>query len=152
MSTSDREDSSPCNGPMLDHLPKKYPPEIAHELSELYRLFSNQKQSLLSHRSMSATPKQTKHDQIVRDLPAPARFTRKNKPGATTRAVCPTGPACPVESSHWSSQQSCETSATLSDDVYDRLLQKLMSPDGSDCCALDESVMGNLGPHLNEAS
>ncbi len=152
MLTLDREDSFPRNGPSIDHFPKKYPPEIAHELSELYRLFSNQKQSLLSSRFLSATPKQTTRDQIVRYLPAPARFTRKTKPGATTRAVCPTGPACPSESSHWSSQQSCKTSATLSDNAYDRLLQKLMSPDGLDCYALDESMMGNLDTQLNEAS
>jgi hypothetical protein len=150
-----QSDSSPRKGPILaDHLTKKYSPETAQELDELCKLYSKQKRSLLSHRTLSATPKQTTQDQNVRALPAPARFTRKAKPEAAKRGVCPTGLACacPSESLHRSSQHSCETSPTLSDNAYDTLLQKLMYSDGSDYYQFDEGLMGTLDAQLNEAS
>jgi hypothetical protein len=117
--------------------------EIVHELNELYKLCSNQRNTRLRKSVFVVSPKQITGDQSVCALPDPVRFTRKTKPNTSKDASARS--ARHSESPSQSTQQSCESSTKCSDDSYDALLQRLMY----DNFSFDVSVIGNLDEQLN---
>ncbi len=101
----------------------EYTPDICHELNELYKLCSNQRNTHSRKIGHVASPKQIPGDQSVCALPAPERFTRKTRPDASKRLA---RNARQSESPTRSAQQSCDSNTERFDDSYDALLQRLM--------------------------
>ena len=126
-------------------------PAIAHELNEIFRWYSNQRRSRLSHRAAASKEgPSTRNDSA---LPAPARFTRKAKPVPSESKDVLSGAYSSSAFPSQSAGQSCNTCATkLEGAYYDAILWKLMHFDCADCCRMDMSEMEDMDEHLNAAS
>ena len=127
-------------------------PAIAHELNELFRQYSHQRKSRLSHREAATKERPSNGNDSALRLPAPARFTRKAKLVSSESkdfsSVSDSSSAFPGQSA----RQSCKTCTTKLDDAYDALLWKLMHFDCADRCRMDMSEMANLDENLNATS
>ncbi len=120
-------------------------PDIPHEMSELFRVFSNTRTSHLNMSPPKVTTKDLQPGQNSIGLPAPARFTRKNKPlpknvndGSSLRNQSTQNESpCPSTQNKFS--------IVPLDDPYDDLLQKLMT----NRYEFPSDASSNLEIHLN---
>ncbi len=124
-------------------------PAVAHELNELFRWYSNQRNSRLCQRA--AAEKERSSTDNDRVLPAPARFTRRAKPASPEIKKSSSVSDYSSTSLVQSERQSCK-SCEAKLDTYDAVLWKLMHFDCADCCQVGMSQMANLDEQLNEAS
>jgi hypothetical protein len=138
--------------PMIDsetvqQIDANHTPDIPLEMSELFRMYSNPRTSHLKRSSLRVTTKDLQPGQNSVSLPAPARFTRKNKQlpknvndGSSLRKQSTQNESpCP----------SAQNSLSIPlDDSYDDLLQKLMM----NWSELPSDASTNLDTQLNEPS
>ena len=125
-------------------------PAVAHELNELFRWYSNQRNSRLCQRA--AAQKERSSTDNDRVLPAPARFTRRAKPASSEMKIQSSVSDYSSTSLVQSEWQSCKSCEAKLDSTYDAVLWKLMHFDCADRCQVGMSQMANVDEHLNEAS
>jgi hypothetical protein len=131
----------------VQQMEANHTPDIPHEMSELFRTYSSPRTSHLNRSSLRVTTKDLQPGQNPISLPAPARFTRKNKQlpknvndGSSLRKQSTQNESpCP------STQNSLSIPL---DDPYVDLLQKLMM----DWYEFPSDASSNLDTQLNEPS
>jgi hypothetical protein len=124
----------------------KHTPDIEYELSELYRRYSEQRNSKMHLKSLSVASKDLQKGQSAFCLPAPERFVRKIRPVSMKGRLSTGGEINPNQSPCPSPCQATENmpSSILLNDPYDDLLHKLMNgcEIDHDPCPSDASTIG----------
>ena len=130
----------------VQQIDANHTPDIPLEMSELFRMYSNPRTSHVKRSPLRMTTKDLQPGQNSVSLPAPSRFTRKNKLPTNIN----NGSSLRKQSTQ--SESPCPpTQNTFSiplDDPYDDLLQKLMT----NWYELPSDMPTNLESQLNEPS